>query len=313
MSTKASVRTAPVDKAGFAALYARLRRQADWGSADRRGALNYITPSTVRAAMEEVRLGRSVSLAVPVETDASVDNPHPWNHEMISSPAEHRGDDGLNFAFDRLALNIHGNADTHLDALCHVIYDGTLYNGVPADFVEPDGLPALTIDVVRDGIVGRGVLLDIPRLRGVRWLDPGDDVTAADLAMAEAAQGVQVRPGDLLFVHVGHRRRRAALGAWDTASARAGLHPAALEFVADRKVAVLGSDGNNDTAPPTGVDFPIHVLAIHALGVHLIDYLLLDDLCALCAQENRWSFLCVVAPLRLPSGTGSPVNPIATL
>ncbi|MCP2328932.1 kynurenine formamidase [Hamadaea flava] len=315
MSRNASVVNAPeLDAAGFAALFERLRGRADWGEADRRGALNYITPSTVRAAMEEVRLGRSVSLAVPVSTDVTVDNPQPWRHEMISSPADHRDEPGVHFAFDRLAMNVHGNADTHLDALCHVIYDGKLYNGVQVDAVERDGAPALSVDVMRDGIVGRGVLLDIPRVREERWLRPGDQVTAADLVAAEEAQHVQVKPGDLLFVRVGHRRRRKALGPWDTASARAGLHPTALEYVADRQVAVLGSDGNNDTAPPSGVvDFPVHVLAVNALGVPLIDYLYLEDLRTLCAQHDRWSFLCVVAPLRIPAGTGSPVNPIAVL
>src|SRR6185312_8934386 len=118
------------------------------------------------------------------------------------------------------------------------------------------------------------VLLDIPRLRGLPWLEPGDHVTADDLAGAEAAQGVRVGRGDLLFVRVGHRRRRSELGAWDAAARRAGLHPTALEFVAERQVAVLGSDSNSDTAPSAadGEQFPVHVLAINALGVHLLDY-----------------------------------------
>ena len=143
-------------------------------------------------------------------------------------------------------MNMHGDADSHIDALCHVIYDGTLYNGVPAGTVSP-GAAELSIEVAEDGIVGRGVLLDIPRLRGVPWLEPGDHVTADDLAAAEQAQQVRVGRGDLLFVRVGHRRRRGELGPWDAAADRAGLHPTALEFVADRQVAVLGSDSNSDT------------------------------------------------------------------
>ncbi|WP_196278935.1 cyclase family protein [Catellatospora vulcania] len=297
----------------FEALYERLRQYADRGPADRRGALNHITPATVRAAAREVRLGRSVSLAAPVETVPAPDNPQPSTHHMISSPAEHRHKPGLNFAYDRLAMNIHGDADSHIDALCHVVYDGLMYNRVAAGSTEPDGTPALSIDVAHDGIVGRGVLLDIPRLRGVPWLEPGDHVTAADLAAAEQAQGVRVGPGDLLFVRVGHRRRRNSLGPWDAAAARVGLHPAALEFLAEREVAVLGGDGNNDTAPSPGLGFPVHVLAINALGLHLMDYLQFGELRALCEQEERWSFLCVIAPLRLPAATGSPVNPIAVL
>jgi kynurenine formamidase len=169
--------------------------------------------------------------------------------------------------------------------------------------------------VAADGIAGRGVLLDIPRLRGVPWLEPGDHVTAAELARAEQAQGVRAGPGDVLLVRTGHSGRRTELGAWDAAGQRAGLHPTALEFVAERQVAVLGSDSNSDTAPSlaAGTDFPVHVLAINALGVHLLDYLQFEDLAPLCAASGRWSFLCVIAPLRLPRGTGSPVNPLAIL
>lgn len=126
---------------------------------------------------------------------------------------------------------------------------------------------------------------------------------------------MRVGPGDLLFVRVGHRQRRDELGPWDAAAARAGLDPYALEYLAERQVAALGSDGNNDTAPAVvdGVDFPVHVLAINALGLHLLDYLQFHDLLRACQEAGRWSFLCAVAPLRLPGGTGSPVNPIAVL
>ena len=210
-------------------------------------------------------------------------------------------------------MNIHGNADSHIDALCHVIFDGTLYNGLSAGAVTATGATELSIEVAGGGIVGRGLLLDIPRVRRVPWLEPGDHVTADDLITAEAAQEVRIEPGDLLFVRVGHRSRRRALGPWDAANARAGLHPAALEFLAERRIAVLGSDGNNDTAPSAaeGVDFPVHVLAVNAMGLHLMDWLQFDDLVAVCEELNRWSFLCVVAPLRLHAATGSPVNPIA--
>jgi kynurenine formamidase len=138
-------------------------------------------------------------------------------------------------------------------------------------------------------------------------------VTTDDLITAEAAQQVRIGQGDLLFVRVGHRSRRRALGAWDAANARAGLHPAALELLAQRRIAVLGSDGNNDTAPSAaeGVDFPVHVLAVNAMGLHLMDWLQFDDLAAVCEELSRWSFLCVIAPLRLRAATGSPVNPIA--
>ena len=207
---------------------------------------------------------------------------------MTSPPGDQADPAGLSFAMDRLAMNVHGNADSHIDALCHVIYRARLYNGVAADTVTAAGASELSIEVASDGIAGRGVLLDIPRLRGTRWLEPGDHVTAADLAGAEDAQHVRVGQGDLLFVRVGHRQRRTELGPWDAAHARAGLHPTAMEFVAERRVAALGSDGNNDTSPSAaeGVDFPVHVLAVNAMGLHLLDYLQFDDLGQLCAEAG---------------------------
>ncbi|WP_327130998.1 cyclase family protein [Streptomyces sp. NBC_01343] len=300
--------------ADFGSLYRELRNTAPGGVAPL-GALVTLTPAQTLAAAREVRSGRSVSLAAPVNTRAGPDNAEPARHRL-TAPAGAPDPDGLQFARDRIAMNIHGDVDSHIDALCHVIYGGTLHGGVPAaDVLSPDGSAALSIDLARDGIVGRGVLLDVPRLHGIPWLEPGSHVSAEDLAAAEAQQGVRVGRGDILLVRVGHQRRRAQLGAWDSAGARAGLHPTALRFLAERQVAVLGSDGNNDTAPSAvpSVAFPVHVLAVHAMGLHLLDYLQFEELAPLCEREDRWSFLCVIAPLRLSSATGSPVNPLAIL
>jgi kynurenine formamidase len=301
-------------EAEFRSLYERLRAEPPWGPADRRGALNYLTPATTLAAAGEVKLGRSVSMAGPIEYRVTADNPEPALHKMTQT-GDSAPDDGLSFAMDQIGMNIHGNADTHIDALSHVIYDGRLYNNRPADIVGDTGAAELSIAAAADGVVGRGVLLDVPRARGVPWLEPGDHVTADDLATAERDQQVQVGQGDLVFIRVGHRLRRFQLGPWDSAAARAGLHPAVMEYLSGRKIALLGSDGNNDTAPSAvpGVDFPVHVLAIAALGVHLIDYLDFSVLAPICAEFRQWSFLCVIAPLRLVLATGSPVNPIAIL
>jgi kynurenine formamidase len=300
-------------EAEFRSLYERLRAQVPWGPQDRRGALNYITPAEVLAACGEVKLGRSVSLAAPVEDRETADNPDPARHQMTAPGAD--AGPGLSFSMDRIAMNIHGNADSHIDALAHVIFDGRLYNGVPADTVTERGPAELSIAVASGGIVGRGVLLDVPRRRGVRWLEPGDHVTAEDLLAAERDQGVRVGRGDIVCVLVGHRLRRKEQGPWDVEAARAGLHPTVVPLLAERQIAVLGSDGNNDTAPSAadGVEFPVHVLALNALGLHLMDWLQFDELAPLCERQGHWSFLCVIAPLRLPACTGSPVNPIAVL
>jgi len=306
--------TARLSQEEFRTLYRGIQALAA-GGAGGRGALDTITPEKVRAAASEIRSGRTVTLAAQVETEPGPDNPDPAGHRLTSPPEQEADACGLHFATDRFSMNVHGDADSHLDALCHVVYDGTLHSGVPAATLTETGASELSVALARNGIVGRGVLLDIPRLRGVPWLEPGDHVTADDLAAAEAAQQVRVGEGDLLFVRVGHRRRRSETGAWDAAHARAGLHPLAMEFLAERRVAVLGGDSNNDTAPSSteGVAFPVHVLGVHALGLHLLDYLQFEDLVPLCEEEKRWSFMCVVAPLRLPAATGSPVNPIAIL
>jgi kynurenine formamidase len=297
----------------FRALYDRVKHLSSQGPGDRLGALNNISSAQVVAAASGVWRGHAVSLAAPVGTEVEPDNPDPAVHQMIHTGTSPGAASGVWFAMDRVALNIHGNADSHIDALCHVIFDGTLYNGLSPGAVTPAGAAELSIEVAGGGITGRGLLLDIPRVRGVPWLEPGEHVSADDLIAAEEAQEVRIEEGDLLFVRVGHRNRRGALGPWDAANARAGLHPTALEFLAQRRIAALGSDGNNDTAPSAveDVDFPVHVLAVNAMGLHLLDWLQFDDLVAVCEELNRWSFLCVVAPLRLRGATGSPVNPIA--
>jgi kynurenine formamidase len=303
-----------ITEAEFRSLYERLHGRQPWGPGDRRGALNYLTPAETAAACREVSLGRAVSLAAPVEGRATPDNPDPARHRMKGPPGAQAGP-GLAFSMDRIEMNIHGNADTHIDALCHVIFDGKLYNGVDAGTITERGAAELSIGLAAEGIVGRGVLLDVPRTRGVPWLEPGDHVTVDDLLAAERDQGVRVGQGDILLVRVGHRRRRNERGAWDAAAARAGLHPEVMPLLAQRQVAILGSDGNSDTAPSVadGVDFPVHVLAINALGLMLLDYLQFEDLVPVCDEASRWSFMCIIAPLRLPTGTGSPINPIAVL
>jgi kynurenine formamidase len=303
---------ADVSAAEFRSLFLALCRWGRWGADDARGALHFLTPARVSAAAGLVREGVSVTLSLPVNTIAAVHNPRPADHHMtaVGSAAALPP---IHFIKDYVGVDYHNDGHTHIDALCHVGFDGLLYNGSPVDTVTADGATVGSIEVLQDGLVGRGVMLDIPRLHGRSWLEPGEHVSAEDLERAEHEQGVKVGEGDILLVRTGHARRLAELGPWNTAEAKAGLHPTAMCFVAERRVAVLGSDGNNDTAPSTteGVDFPIHVLAVTALGIHLLDYLQLEDVRAKCDAAGRWEFLLVAAPLRIVGGTGSPLNPIA--
>ena len=304
-----------VTAAEFVTLFKSLQSWGRWGAEDERGALNRLTPERVARAARLVRSGVTVSLSLPLCTRLAPDCPTPADFHMTQS---HDADVGLGligFAKDYVGVDYHSDGHTHIDALCHVAYEGRLYNGVPAGSVTGEGADADAIDLVKDGLVGRGVLLDVPRLRGVPWLEPGEHVFREDLEAAAREQGVEIEEGDILLVRTGHSRRLAELGPWDTAANKAGLHPTAMPLLAERGVAALGCDGNSDTAPSSteGVAFPIHVLALNAMGVLLLDYLQFEDLRSACEAAGRWEFLCVTAPLRIVGGTGSPVNPLAIL
>jgi kynurenine formamidase len=291
------------------------RSVSSWGRWGERGALNRLRPEQVAASARLVREGTSVTLSLPLNAVAAADNPVPAVHYMTIEEHDDNETKPLQFAMDFVGADYHHDGHTHIDALCHVAYKGFLYNGTPHDAVTAGGATADSIEVLANGLVGRGVVLDIPRLRGLSWLEPGEHVFRDDLEAAERDQGVAVGEGDVLLVRTGHFRRLSELGPWPVADLKAGLHPTAMRFVAERGVAALGSDGNSDTAPSSteGVDFPIHVLALNAMGVHLLDYLQLEDLVAACERTGRWEFLFVAAPLRIPGGTGSPVNPLAIL
>jgi kynurenine formamidase len=281
---------------------------SNWGRwNDERGALNHLTPDRIAAAAGLVRSGTTVTLSQPLQTEARPDVPEPADHHMTMLP----GDDG--FAKDYIGADYHNDSQTHIDAFSHVAFDGFLFDGAPESSVTAKGATAGTIEALRDGLVGRGVLLDVPRVRGIPWVEPGEYVFREDLEAAERAEGVTVGAGDILLVRTGHTRRLEELGPWDTPHAKAGLHPTAASFLADRRIAALGSDGNNDTAPSRteGVGFPIHVLALNAMGVHLFDYLRLEEAARRCDEVGRWEFLFAAAPLRIVGGTGSPINPTA--
>jgi kynurenine formamidase len=299
----------------FSELFRSVSSWGRWGEDDERGALNRLAPERMAEAVRLVREGISVTLSLPMNTTAAADNPEPAVHYMTSEGHDDNGPGQLRFATDYVGADYHHDGHTHIDALCHVAYEGLLYNGSPAGSVTSGGATVGSIEALANGLAARGVLLDIPRLHGSPWLEPGQHVFRGDLEAAEREQGVTVGEGDVLLVRTGHTRRLSELGPWRTADLKAGLHPTAMTFVAERGVVALGSDGNSDTAPSSteGVDFPVHVLALNAMGVHLFDYLQLEDLLAACERAGRWEFLFVAAPLRITGGTGSPLNPLAIL
>jgi kynurenine formamidase len=302
----------------FDQLFDSVKNWGVWGPEDTRGTLNYIRPEHVREAASLVRSGRSISLSLPVNKVAGPDNPNPAIHYMATGHDTDIGSGTLRFATDFLGMQFHGDCHTHIDALCHIAYRGQLYNGRPAGLVTTTGADAFDITEYSQGVVGRGVLLDIPRLRGVPWLEPGMAVSRAELEEAERAQGVRLGEGDLFVFRTGHHRRRLELGPWDngyTGQGKAGLHVDAISLLHERHVAGFLPDGDGETVPSTveGIAYPIHPLQITAMGMLASDSLNLEDLAEACEIEQRWEFMVIVAPLRIPRATGSPFNPIAVM
>ena len=311
----ASAPTMSLDE--FDRLFEALKNWGKWGPDDERGTLNYITAENVRAAGALVRTGRSVSMAIPINTVAGPDNPNPALHYMSTT---HDVDVGsgelLRFATDFLGIQFHGDCHTHIDALCHIAYKGQLYNGRPANLVTSRGALGLDITAIAHGIVSRGVLIDIPRLRGVKWLEPGEAVTRDEIEAAEASVGLRLSEGDVMVFRTGHHRRRLELGAWDvgyTGQGRAGLDPYSLMLLHERKVAVFLPDGDGEVVPGplNEIQYPIHPLQVAAMGMTVADSLQFEELAQVCQAQGCWEFMVVIAPLRLPKATGSPFNPIA--
>jgi kynurenine formamidase len=290
------------------ALSARVSNWGRWGPEDQLGALNLVTPDVRKAAVAEVRSGRTVSASRPLPTRPSAENPTPVAHHMIGTATE-------GFGADYFAIASHGFATSHLDALCHIFGDGHLYNGYPIESVTAHGATQLGIEHLASGIATRGVLLDVPAVLGVEALEPGTPIFPEDLEAAERAGGTTVRSGDALLVRTGRWRWRAQHGPWDAGSILAGLDASCLEWLREREVALLGSDGVSDVVPSRveGVRLPIHSIAIPMMGLHLLDNLDLETLAVACHEEGRHAFLLVIAPLVLRGGTASPVNPIAIL
>ncbi len=292
------------------ALYEKISNWGRWGKEDERGALNFITAQKRAHAARLAKTGDIVSLAQPLSTKTTPDNPQPVQHMML-----HAGPPGV-ASLDYFAIAPHGMAFTHLDALCHVFWQGKMYNGFSDREVGRFGARRCAIDVTRDGIMSRGVMLDVAKARQAEWLEPGELIFPEDLEAAEKlGPGLSVAEGDALLIRTGRHRRKAAKGAWDPRrEGLPGLDASCLEWLHQRKIAVLGCDAVSDAVPsPYGneLGLPIHVGTLVMMGVHLIDNADFEALAAACERHNRYEFLFTMAPLILEHATASPVNPLA--
>ena len=283
-----------------------------WGKEDELGALNLITSAKRKQAAALVKEGISVSLALDTNKERAVDNPSPFEHKMNRTGLNNPGQ--FASASDTYTVNYHGYAHTHMDSLCHMFYQGKMFNGFSQKEVTEKGARKLGIRNVKNGIFTRGILIDIPRLKGVPYLEPGTPIYPEDLEAWERQAGVKVSSGDVVFIRTGRWSRREALGAWNVSENSAGLYASCAKWLKERDVAMIGSDAASDMMPSgiEGVKQPIHQLVLIAMGVHIFDNCDLEALSEAAAQRQRWEFLLTAAPIAVTGGTGSPLNPIAT-
>lgn len=295
------------DAAYVARVHSEISNWGRWGKDDQRGTLNLITPAKRVAAAMLVREGVSVSMAHPVLQVPAEDSPRPLEHEMIGLPSAASA-----WAVDRIGIAFHGFGHTHMDAVCHIGFLGSYYNGFPMSATTADGCANNGVEHVAHGIFTRAILIDVPRLRGVDWLEPGTAVMPADLEAWERRTGLRVGSGDAVLVHTGRWTRRAARGPWR--GSFAGLHVTVAAWLKARDAAVVGTDGGLDVYPSgvAGVGAPMHVLVLSALGMPVLDTMDLTEVAETAARLRRWEFLLTAAPLRIEGGTGSPMNFIAT-
>jgi kynurenine formamidase len=281
-----------------------------WGKDDQLGTVNLITPEKRKQAVALVKDGVTVSLAHDADKVKSLDNRDPFVQTMVNYGANTPGD----FLMDTYSwTSYHGFAHTHLDALCHMFHNGKMYNGYSKDEVTKDGAGKLSVLTLKHGIVSRGILMDIPRLKGVQWLEPATRIYPEDLEAWEKMAHVRVEKGDVIFIRTGRWARRAAQGPWPIIQRAAGMDASCTKWLKERDVAIVGSDTVSDVKPSGIKDVvePVHQILLIAMGTPIFDNCDLEALGEACNERKQWVFFFSAAPLAVPGGTGSPLNPIA--
>jgi kynurenine formamidase len=286
--------------AEFEHLFKQNTNWGRWGKDDVLGTINLITDQKRKQAAALVKSGISVSVAHDLSTVEAADNPRPLKRELAP-----------NFRVDTYFFQYHGTFVTHEDALCHYTFDNHVYNERPLN--TKDCFPG--IDNLKNGIVTRGILIDIPRLKGVPYLEPDAAVFQKDIEAWEKMAGVKVTSGDAVILRTGRWARREKKGPWNAIAKAAGFDVTVAPWFKARDVAVAGGDVTVEihTDPPVVEDqtTPLHTILIAGLGMPIIDDFDPEALAEMCARLHRWEFMLVVGPLRVPNGTGGPVNPIA--
>jgi alpha-L-fucosidase len=304
LETQPAGTRSPRNVAEFEQLFQQVSNWGRWGKDDQLGAVNLITSEKRKQALALAKSGTVVSLAHTLMTERADDNSSPFEHTM-NPPG---------YNMDTFRVSYHGYAHSHVDALCHFLYKDQTYNGYSrADVNTAAGCTKLGIDHLATGVITRGVLVDIARLKGVAALEPGTPIYAEDLEAWEKRTGVRLGEGDALLLRTGRWARRASTGAWNVSQGAAGLHASVAPWIKARGIAIVGSDVGEDVIPSMvdGVTLPVHALLITAMGINLLDNQDLEALADTAARLNRWEFMLTFAPLVVRGGTGSPLNALA--
>jgi kynurenine formamidase len=300
-------------------MIASLSNWGRWGTDDELGTINLITPEKRTRAAALVRDGIPVSCARPITTNAigadttfqplrfMVDSGEGRDHDTPERILTRRG------ASEFIGMVFHGYTITHVDTPAHYFWQGKIYNGRSCNLITSrEGAQVESVDLLRDGVVSRGVLLDVAALRG-RGLGSGEGVMPEDLEAAEQAQRVRVEPGDILLIRTGYYAQRRESPRHPLKDGSPAAHVACMPWFRERDIAMLGTDTHNDVSPAThpGLGNVVHIVALVGMGLWLIDNANLEELAQACSARRRWEFMLTIAPLRLQGVTGSPVNPIA--
>ena len=281
-----------------------------WGKDDEMGAMNLITPAKRKQAAGLVKEGASFSLARDAEKEKALDNPVPFGHHMTKTGFNNPGSS----SGDTFTISHHGYAHTHMDSLCHFFYKGKMFNGYSQELVTEQGAAKLSIRNFKNGIFTRGILMDIPALKGVDYLEPGTPIYPEDLDAWEKKAHLKAASGDVVFIRTGRWALRDAKGPWEASKKLAGLYASCAKWLKSRDIAMLGSDAASDVMPSgiDGVAQPIHTLVLVAMGMPIFDNCDLELISKEAKRRQRWEFLVTASPLAVPGATGSALNPIAT-
>ena len=287
------------------------RNWGRWGNDDQIGAVNMVTQEKRRSATQAVKSGRAVSLSREFPKAPAPNNPTPAIHYMQRvSRGEHEG-----YAGDYYGIAYHGTSTTHLDALCHTWNADGMWNGRnPDDVITMNGATWGSVEHWKEGIITRGVLLDVPRHRREPFVTQDKPVHGWELEDISKEQGITMEPGDALIVYSGREKwDEAGNPIWGSDSqARPGLHASCLKFIRQSDCCLLVWDMMDLTPNGYELGWSVHG-SIFAYGIGLLDNALLQPLAEACAEENQYDFMLTVNPLRVVGGTGSPVNPVAVV